>query len=260
MPATGEIHLSRGGGGIAELRLNNPRHQNAMSSKMWTSLFHLAEAVATDGAIRAVIVLGNEKVFSSGADIEDFEAERAPGKTRDYDDRVECALRALEAVPQPTVACIAGACVGAGASIACSCDIRVAAEDSYFMVPAARLGLGYDPRGIARLVRVFGESAARELLFLADRYEARAAHAHGSVHRLARAEDVLEEGRRIAQRIAQNAPLTVAAAKATLNTLAGGYQGSEESWRLAEKADASSDYTEGQLAFRRKREPDFRGS
>lgn len=258
MPATGEIHIFRGGG-VAELRLDNPQHKNAISSKMWTSLFDFAEEVAGDATIRAVIVLGNETIFSSGADIEDFEAERAPGKTREYDDRVERALRALEAVPQPTIACIAGPCVGAGASLACSCDILVAAEDSYFMVPAARLGLGYDPRGIARLVRVFGESAARELLFLADRYEARAAHAHGSVHRLVRAGDVLKEGRRIARRIAGNAPLTMTAAKAALNALAGDNAGDEESWRLAEKADASSDYTEGQLAFRQKRKPNFRG-
>lgn len=257
MSGNGDIHIAKGGA-VAELRLDNSQHQNAISSKMWDSLFHLAKAVATDRAIRTVILSGNEKIFSSGADIEDFEAERPPGNTREYDDRVERALQALEALPQPTIACIIGPCIGAGASLACSCDIRVAAEDSYFMVPAARLGLGYDPRGIARFLRVFGDSASRELLFLADRYEARAAHARGAVHRLVRAGDVLEEGRRIAHRIAQNAPLTMAAAKATLTALAENKK-DEESWRLTEKADASRDYAEGQLAFRQKRRPDFRG-
>ena len=258
MSPTGTIRISTHED-VAEVQLDNGVHKNAISSAMWNSILRFTETVSTDGATRAIIVVGNETVFSAGANIQDFATERVPGDTRRYDDLVETALRALERVPQPTIACIAGPCVGAGASLACSCDIRVAAEDAYFMVPAARLGLGYDPRGIARLVRVFGDPAVRQLLFLADRYEARAAHAQGAVHRLVPPGRALEEGRRIARRITRHAPLTLRAAKATLNALAAKEEGSEEIWRLCEKADASADYVEGQRAFQHKRKPAFQG-
>ena len=149
---------------------------------MWMELRRFAKSVAQDRAVRVILLAGDETVFSSGADIREFSTLRGPGATRAYDDLVESALRALEAVPQPTMACIAGPCVGAGASLACSCDIRIAANDAYFMVPAGRLGLGYDPRGIARFVRVFGDSVVRGLILGGQRCDARAAHACGAVH------------------------------------------------------------------------------
>ncbi|MDE0214620.1 MAG: enoyl-CoA hydratase-related protein, partial [Deltaproteobacteria bacterium] len=140
-----------------------------------------------------------------------------------------------------------------------SCDLRVAADDAYFMVPAARLGLGYDPRGIARFVRVFGDSAVRGLLLGGQRYQARTAHSQGAVHLLVEPGTVLAEGRSLAGGMARNAPLTVAAAKGALAALAGGDHDDERVRRLALEADASADYAEGLAAFQEKRKPEFRG-
>ena len=112
--------------GVAELRLCSGDSRNALSSAMWTELRRFAKSVAGDRAVRVILLAGDETVFSSGADVREFAALRAPGATRAYDDLVESALRALEAVPQPTLACIAGPCVGAGASLACACDLRIA--------------------------------------------------------------------------------------------------------------------------------------
>ncbi len=256
--SAGAIRVSAADG-VAELRLCSGDSRNALSSAMWNELRRFARHVAHDGAVRAILLAGDETVFSSGADIREFDDLRAPGATREYDDLVESALRALEAVPQPTVACIAGPCVGAGASLACACDLRIAAKDAYFMVPAARLGLGYDPRGIARFVRVFGDSVVRGLLLGGQRCDANAAHSQGVVHRLVEPGTVLEEGRRMAAGIAGNAPLTLAAAKAALAALARRDEGGEELRRLALEADASADYTEGLAAFQEKRKPEFRG-
>ena len=256
--ATGAVTVSTADG-VAELRLCSGDSRNALSSTMWNDLRRFAERVAHDRAVRAVLLAGDETVFSSGADIREFAALRTPGATRDYDDLVEGALRALEAAPQPTLACIAGPCVGAGASLACSCDLRIAADDAFFMVPAARLGLGYDPRGIARFVRVFGDSVVRGLLLGGQRYDARAAHACGAVHRLVKPGTVLEEGRRIARNVAGTAPLTLAAAKAALAALVQADGSNEALRRLALEADASADYAEGLSAFREKRKPEFRG-
>ena len=257
-PGPGAIRVSTADG-VAELRLCSGDSRNALSSAMWMELRRFAKSVAQDRAVRVILLAGDETVFSSGADIREFSTLRGPGATRAYDDLVESALRALEAVPQPTMACIAGPCVGAGASLACSCDIRIAANDAYFMVPAGRLGLGYDPRGIARFVRVFGDSVVRGLILGGQRCDARAAHACGAVHSLVTPGTVLAEGRRIARSMAGNAPLTVAAAKAALAALAQGNGGAEALRRLALEADASADYAEGLTAFQEKRKPMFRG-
>lgn len=256
--AAGDIRVTTVDG-VAELRLHGSDNRNALSSTMWEALRDFAKSVADDRTVRVILLAGDDTVFSSGANITEFAALRAPGVTRAYDDLVESALRALEAVPQPTLACIAGPCVGAGASLASSCDIRIAADDAYFMVPAARLGLGYDPRGIVRFVRVFGDSATRGLLLGGQRCDARAAHSLGAVHRLVEPGTVLEEGRRVARDMAGNAPLTVAAAKAALNALAASEAGGEAVRRLALEADASNDYAEGLAAFREKRKPRFSG-
>lgn len=257
-PADGGVRISVAEA-VAEVRLSSGDSRNALSSAMWRELRRFAGEAAHDSTVRVILLAGDETVFSSGADIREFASLRAPGATRAYDDLVESSLRALEAVPQPTVACVAGPCVGAGASLACGCDIRVAAEDAYFMVPAARLGLGYDPRGIARFARVFGDSAVRGLLLGGGRCDAPAAQALGAVHRLVEPGTVLEEGRRLAREIAANAPLTLAAAKGALNTLARGDGTGETLRRLALEADASADYAEGLAAFQEKRKPDFRG-
>ena len=256
--ASGDIRVTTVEG-VAELRLHGSDNRNALSSAMWNELRRFAKSVARDRAVRVILLAGDDAVFSSGANITEFAALRAPGATRAYDDLVESALRALEAVPQPTVACIAGPCLGAGASLASSCDIRIAADDAYFMVPAARLALGYDPRGVARFVRVFGDSVARALLLGGQRCDARTAHSQGAVHRLVEPGAVLEEGRRMARDMAGQAPLTVAAAKAALNALAASEGGGEAVRRLALEADASADYAEGLSAFREKRKPRFSG-
>ena len=87
----------------------------------------------------------------------------------------------IEAIARPTIAVIIGPCMGAGASLAASCDLRIAADNAFFAVPAARLGLGYDPRGIKRFLRVFGASATCELIFTAGRLPAQRAHQLGTV-------------------------------------------------------------------------------
>ena len=245
--------------GVAELRLCSGDSRNALSSSMWQELRSFARSAAQDRSVRVILLAGDETVFSSGADIREFATLRAPGATRAYDDLVESALRALEALPQPTLACIAGPCVGAGASLACACDLRIAADNAYFMVPAARLGLGYDPRGIARFARVFGDSAVRGLLLGGQRCDASSARSLGAVHRLVKPGSVLEEGRRLAREIAGNAPLALTSAKAALAALANSDGSTEKVRRLALEADASADYAEGLLAFEEKRKPEFRG-
>ena len=249
--------------GTAELRLVNPARRNAISAAMWHAIRDFAMSTANEAGLRVVTIPGDgEATVSAGADVSAFdEARSGLDDTRSYDDLVEEACGAVERIDVPTVALIRGPCMGAGASLAASCDLRVARDDAFFAVPAARLGLGYDPQGIARLLRVFGPAATRELLFTADRLPAGRAYALGAVNAVAVTADFDAIGRQFVARIAENAPLTLAAAKTAIRALTSVEAAGplEAARRLVDRANASADYLEGRRAFAEKRLPRFTG-
>jgi enoyl-CoA hydratase/carnithine racemase len=164
-------------------------------------------------------------------------------------------------MPMPTLAVIRGLCLGAGASLACACDLRICGNDAVFAVPAARLGLGYDPRGILRFVRIFGSNATRELLFTGGRIPAERACRIGAVTGVVNVAGLEAAASSVAAQIEANAPLTLRSAKIALR--AGSFNVSDDLMAEAEKArraaDASADYLEGRRAFAEKRLPLFRG-
>lgn len=247
-------------GGHAALTLDSPARKNAVSARMWESIARHAETIAARGDVRVVSVSGAGALFSAGADITGFDAARS-GAGSGYDDLVEAACSAVEGLPMPSVAVIRGACIGAAISLAAACDLRLAAEDAHFTFPAARLGLGYDPRGVDRLVHALGAGLTRQLLLTAERIPAGRAHALGAVHALTPAGDLDREASALIDRIAANAPLTLQAVKAAVrSSLAPGDAGlRQKALKARMAADASEDYAEGRRAFAEKRPPTFKG-
>jgi enoyl-CoA hydratase/carnithine racemase len=256
MTSTGDIAITVEDG-VAVLRLRNPARRNAISTAMWQAIAEFAAAAGGRRDIRVVIIRGDgERAFSSGADI----GARSGSNAKDYDDLVEDTCCAIESIPQPTIALIKGACMGAGVSVAGSCDLRVAADDAFFAVPAAKLGLGYDPRGIDRFVRIFGAGAARQAIFTGERLAASRAYALGAVHAVAPAAEVDAIAAALARTIAANAPLTIKAAKTAIRALTTKDADLRaEAERLYRAADASADYAEGRKAFAEKRPARFTG-
>ncbi|ARQ02472.1 enoyl-CoA hydratase-related protein [Pseudorhodoplanes sinuspersici] len=247
---------------IATLRVRNPERRNAISATMWQSIAAFAQSAPSRRDIRVVIIRGDgDLAFSAGADIIGFnEARSGTANAKGYDDLVEDTCRAIEAMPQPAIAMIKGACMGAGASLAASCDLRVASQNAFFAVPAGRLGLGYDPRGIKRMLRVFGPLTA-QILYTAQRIPAPRFHDVGGVHAIAEDNDVEALATSLARTIADNAPLTLKAVKASIRALnANDPALLAEAERLSAQADASNDYAEGRAAFAEKRTPRFTGS
>jgi enoyl-CoA hydratase len=247
---------------IATVTLSNPARRNAISVPMWQALTEFARSTHERPEIRAVVIRGEgRKAFSGGADISGFaEARSGTSNARAYDDLVEEACVAIESMRCPSIALIHGACVGAGASVAASCDMRLAASGSFIAVPAARLGLGYDPRGIRRFLRVMGQAVAGEILFTADRFHIERAAATGAVAAVAPPDEIDARAAEIARRIASNAPITIAAAKAALRAHALADDALlEDAMQLYAQADASADYAEGRAAFLEKRPPQFKG-
>ena len=244
---------------VAEVVINQPARRNAISAAMWERLAGLAGDQAVADA-RCIVVRGAGETFSAGADIAGFEDRRQGNDATSYDDLVEHAVRMVERLPMPTIAAIAGPCIGAGASLALACDLRVAEEGAFFAVPAARLGLGYDPRGISRFRRILGEVATRELLYTAGRLPSERAFALGAVSRLVAPGEGHATASALARTVAANAPLTVRAAKRALADLAEhASKTSPEATDMARIADRSADYAEGRAAFAEKRPPRFSG-
>jgi enoyl-CoA hydratase len=262
MSSTGTVAIDVGNG-IATLRLRNPARRNAVSTAMWRAIAAFAAELDAREDVQVVLIRGDgDEAFSAGADIGDFETARSGTENaRAYDDLVESTCQLIEAIPRPTIAVIIGPCMGAGVSLAASCDLRIAADDAFFAVPAARLGLGYDPRGIKRFLRVFGAGATRELIFTAERLSAQRACELGAVSIIVPAAEIERIAAQWTGRIAANAPLTIKAAKAAIRAhLVGDAELLVEAERLYAAADASADYLEGRRAFSEKRMPRFTGT
>jgi enoyl-CoA hydratase len=249
--------------GVGWITFNHPERRNAMSLDMWQGLGIAAEAFERDPQVRVVVLRGaGGKAFVSGADISEFEQHRADAaQKKSYDEIAARGTAGLSALSKPLIAMIQGYCVGGGLAIALAADVRFASADARFAIPAARLGLGYDYRGVAALARLVGPSAAKDILFSARFLEADEALRLGLVNFVADATDLEAQVRQYAARIANNAPLTVHAAKRALQLFEryADAQDASETAALVLRCFDSDDYKEGRRAFLAKRQPQFHG-
>lgn len=252
-------------GGVGWITFNHPERRNAMSLDMWQGLGIAAEAFERDPAVRAVAMKGaGGKAFVSGADISEFEQHRADAAQKQtYDEIAARGHAGLASLTKPLIAMIEGYCVGGGLAIALAADVRFAAASSRFAIPAARLGLGYDYRGVAALARLVGPSTAKDILFSARFLEADEALRVGLVNCVV--DDGAPLGERVAAyaaQIAANAPLTVHAAKQALQAFehySDAAEGADAVAALVLRCFDSEDYLEGRRAFLAKRQPQFQG-
>ncbi len=246
---------------VATITLSNPSRHNAMSMAMWAKLGDTLEILRNDTSVRCVILRGDgDKAFVSGADISEFDTQRNdPANVATYDAAVDRAQTALAQFPRPVIAAISGICYGGGLGLAMACDMRYAAPNARFRMPAARLGLGYALKGMKRLLDVLGVARASEVFYTARVLDAAAAERMGvinSVH-----EDVFAYAAQTGAEIASNAPMTIATAKNAFSTLLSGSLDADVQTvdRQVKACFASSDYAEGRKAFAEKRVPNFNG-
>ncbi len=249
--------------GIGWVIFNQPERHNALSLEMWQGLADALAQYAQRDDVRLAVMRGaGGKAFVSGADISEFDSKRANAAQKEEYGRVAGeANRWLARFEKPLIALIEGYCIGGGLATALAADVRFATPDSRFGIPAARLGLGYEYEGLAKLARIVGPSRARDILFSARFLEAPEANAMGLVNFVVERDAIEAEVVAYASRIAGNAPLTVRAAKAALDAWERGGREAEvaEVRRLVDACFDSDDYREGRRAFTAKRRPEFRG-
>jgi len=249
--------------GVGIVTFNNPDKRNAMSLDMWEG-FGLALTELRDHPdVRVVILVGaGDKAFISGADISQFEKTRHNAEASEEYSRRSAAQRALLAdYPKPTIACIRGFCLGGGMQVAMLADIRIAAADSQFGIPAARLGIAYGYDGLKHLVSLVGPSWARLLMYTGMRIDSAEAGRIGLVDRVVPDAELWNATLDIARTISGNAPLAIQAAKITIAQILKdpGDRDMKAIKQISVACMDSEDFREGRRAFMAKRKPQFQG-
>ncbi|MGQ0554108.1 MAG: enoyl-CoA hydratase-related protein [Planctomycetota bacterium] len=248
---------------LAWLRLERPEVMNALSFETLGQLAAHVEALRADRSVRVVLVTGaGEKAFCAGADLKE-RAGFTLEQTRRFVARIGDVFAALAALPQPTIAVLNGVAFGGGLELALACDLRLAASTASLGLTETSLAIIPGAGGTQRLPRVVGVARAKELIFSSRRLTAAEAHAMGLVNEVAEPAALIARATALAEAIAANGPLAVAAAKEAIEAgqsggdLAGLLQ--RERALYLERVLPSEDRLEALAAFREKRKPVYKG-
>jgi 2-(1,2-epoxy-1,2-dihydrophenyl)acetyl-CoA isomerase len=256
------VLLDRLEGGVLTLTLNRPERLNALTGPLIEALSTALTRAAADRECRAVLITGAGRGFCAGADL----ANRAftPGGVRpDLGEALEKGfnpiIRGIRSLPKPVVCAVNGPAAGAGANIALSCDIVLAAKSAQFLQAFARIGLIPDAGGTFVLPRLVGDARARALMMLAEPITAERAEAIGMIYRAVDDQDLMGEAHTIAERLAAGSTHALGLMKRALaasptNTLDAQLDLERD---LQREAGRSDDYLEGVRAFLDKRPANF---
>jgi enoyl-CoA hydratase/carnithine racemase len=217
------------------------------------------DRVASDGAIRVLVITGTGKSFSSGFHIGALK-DRKEGRQKEYDPNAfEKMVDKLEELRVPTIAALNGGVYGGSTDLALACDFRIGVESCRMFMPAARLGIVYYQSGLRRYVSRLGLNNAKRLFLTAAPIEAEEMRAMGYLDEIVPAAELMTRVDALASQIAGNAPLALAMTKKALNDTAAGRldAGWHEDARRA--CAASADHQEGLKAWAEKRKPVFQG-
>jgi len=247
-------------GPVATVTLNRPEARNAMTFEMYDELHEACEHLDRDAGVRVVILRGaGDRAFASGTDIRQFLAFKTREDALGYEARLSRVLSRIAAMTKPTLAMVQGDAVGGGLFMALACDLRLVVPHARFGAPVARtLGNFLAPTSLALLVATVGPGRARELILTARLVEAAEAKAIGLVDEVHPAAALAARTRELAGRLAEHAPLTLAATKeATRRLIAAQSPGSLEDLILS--CYLSQDFQEGVRAFLERRPARWQG-
>lgn len=249
--------------GIARITLNRPDAGNALDLAMARALVASSIRCETDPAIRCVVLTGAGRLFCAGGDIALFQSagERVDALLSDLAGTLHMALARLARMGKPMLVLVNGPAAGAGLSLAISGDVVLCARSAHFTAAYGSLGLTPDGGMSWLLPRLVGLRKAQEIILVNRRIAAEEAEAIGMVTRLVDDEALAEEGRAVAQQLADSPVEAFGAARLLLQqSFQGSYESHlEQELRAIVRAGASSECSEGIAAYAARRKPDFRG-
>ena len=246
-------------GNIAVATINRPKALNALNSDVLTDLNELVDVVTADAEIRALVITGSgEKAFVAGADIGEM-STLTPAEGEAFGKHGNDVFRRIETLPIPTIAAINGFALGGGCELSMSCDIRICSEAAVFGQPEVGLGITPGFGGTQRLARLVSPGMAKQLIYTAKNIKADEAYRIGLVNAVYPVEELMAAAEKMANTIANNAPIAVRACKKAIND--GLQVDMDQAIVIEEKLFGScfktADQMEGMGAFleKRKHEP-----
>lgn len=250
-------------GGVAEITLNRPEAVNAMNMEMMQEFSEAAIRCDEDASIRCVIITGNGKMFSAGGDIHAFasEGDNLPAAMKAMTIPFHAAVSRFVRMDAPVIAAVNGMCAGGGLSLAASADLVLAADNAGFAMAYTAAALSPDGSSTYFLPRRIGDRRTRELMLTNRRLSAAEALDWGLINTIVPADQLLEEARALADRLAAGPTVAFGQVKSLLN--ASFENGLETQMEMEARAIAdmarTSDTKEGMNAFLNKRKPQFNG-
>ncbi len=254
--ASSDVLLSRPGEGVLLIRLNRPTARNALSIRLLAGIAAALRAAQTDQDVRAVVLAGDDKAFSAGADIKEMPDGGIP--MWGQKERL-LAWKAIERFPKPLLAAVEGYALGGGCELAMLCDIVIAGEAARFGVPEVRIGAFPGDGGTQRLPRAIGKSRAMWMIMTGNAIDGRKACEWGLATEAVAPGEALARACEIAREIAGMSPIAIEMIKQEV--LMTDSRPLDESLSLERKLLLwqTEDHDEGIAAFMEKRKPVFKG-
>lgn len=247
--------LTQVDGAVATLTISNPRSRNAMTRDMWTGLPATLARLATDAAVRLVVLTGAGDHFCAGADVREILS--GGGDSADTRSAVSAAEHALITFPKPLISVIRGFCIGGGCQIAAATDIRVASDDAVLAITPARLGIVYPASSVRRLATLVGPGVAKQLLFTGCRLTAQQARQVGLIEEVVPAAQLDERVHALSTSITSLSQLSIRASKEMIDAIDAGHHGKSIEDRWTADAAAGAEIAEGVRSFVERRPADF---